>query len=63
MVMARIYANCGEYGKAMDELELVLSLKTYITVNTLKFKRWIDPFRDHPRYQALIRQYAMPDGS
>ncbi len=58
MVMARIYANCGRYDEAVDELELVLSLETYITVNTLKFKHWIDPLRDHPRYQALIKKYA-----
>jgi hypothetical protein len=58
MVMARIYANCGEYEKAMNELELVLSLKTYITVNTLKFMPWIDPFRDHPRYRALAEKYG-----
>jgi hypothetical protein len=31
-------------------------------MNTLKFKRWIDPFRDHPRYQALIRKYGVNDG-
>ncbi len=58
MVMARIYANCGDYEKAMDELELVLSRKTYITINTLKFKHWIDSFRDTPRYQAIIKKYA-----
>jgi len=56
--LARIYSNCGDYEKAMDELELVLSLKTNITVNTLKFERWIDPFRDQPRYKQLIADYA-----
>lgn len=58
MVMARIYANCGEYDKAMDELELVLSLKTEITVNTLKFEHWIDPFRDSSRFRQLMADYA-----
>jgi len=59
MVMARIYANCGRYDQAIDELEDVLSLETDVTVNTLKYKHWIDPFRDHPRYQALIEKYEM----
>jgi hypothetical protein len=57
MVMARIYANCGRYDEAIDELELVLSLEIYITVNTLKYKHWIDPFRDHPRFQALLERH------
>ena len=57
MLMARIYANCGRYDKATDELEAVLSLKTYITVNTLKYKHWIDPLRDRARFEALTRKY------
>ncbi|MDH3890466.1 MAG: hypothetical protein OEV49_05230 [candidate division Zixibacteria bacterium] len=59
--MARIYANCEKYDEAIDELELVLSLETYITANTLKLKHWIDPLRDHPRYQELIAKYALPE--
>jgi hypothetical protein len=60
MVMARIYVNCEKYDEAIDELELVLSLETQVTVNTLKLKHWIDPLRDHPRYQAMIKKYALP---
>ncbi len=59
MVMARIYANCKMYDNAIDELELVLSLETHVTVNTLKLKHWIDPFRGNPRYLALIEKYAI----
>ncbi|MEE8578072.1 MAG: hypothetical protein V3T31_12525 [candidate division Zixibacteria bacterium] len=55
--MARIYANCGKYDEAIDELELVLSLKTHITVNTLRLKHWIDPLRNHPRFRALSVKY------
>jgi len=62
MVMARIYANCGKYEEAIDELELVLSLETHITVNTLKFKHWLDPLRDNPGFKQLLIDYAyMPD--
>jgi tetratricopeptide (TPR) repeat protein len=57
MTLARIYANCGLYDEAIDELEAVLSLETYVTVNTLKLKHWIDPFRDDPRFQSLTRKY------
>jgi hypothetical protein len=59
MVMARIYAECEKYDEAIDELELVLSLETRITVNTLKLKHWIDPLRDHPRYKSMIKKYAL----
>jgi TolB-like protein len=57
MLMARIYANCGRYDEAITELEAVLSLDTYVTVNTLKYKHWIDPFRDDARFLALNQKY------
>jgi len=62
MDMARIYSNCGDYDKAMNELEFVLSQETYVTVNTLKFEHWIDPFRDSPRYKELMTKYSAIDG-
>ena len=57
MLMARIYTNCGKYDEAIDELEAVLSLETYVTVNTLKYKHWVDPLRDSARFEALTRKY------
>ncbi|MEE9554053.1 MAG: protein kinase [candidate division Zixibacteria bacterium] len=62
MTKARIFANCGEYENSIDELEIVLARETSITVNTLRYKHWIDPFRDNPRYQELIKRYALPEG-
>ena len=59
MVMARIYANCGEYDEAIDELNYLLSLEQATTVKDLNFWYWIDPFRDHPRYEAMVERYAL----
>ncbi len=63
MGMAEIYINCGRYDDAIEELEFVLALEEHTTVNRLKFWPWLDPIRDHPRYQALMKKYALPDGS
>lgn len=57
MGMAQIYGNCGDYEKAIDEIEIVLSLKNTYTMNWFKFVHWVDPFRDHPRFQALVEKY------
>ena len=59
MVMAEIYVNCGKYDEALDELEAVLSQKSFVTTNTLKFSKWLDPVRQNPRYKSLIEQYAL----
>lgn len=59
MVMARIYVNCGKYDEAIDELEYLLSLESVNTANDLKLYLWVDPLRDHPRFQALLKKYEM----
>jgi hypothetical protein len=58
MVMARIYINCGYYEEAVDELDNLLSLETKYTANNLKLWSWVDPFRDHPRFKALMQKYS-----
>jgi hypothetical protein len=57
MVMAKIYVNCGNYDEAINELDYVLSLRAVNTVNGLKLQSWVDPLRDHPRFQALLEKY------
>ena len=59
MVMAQIYTNCGEYDKALDELEDLLSLETGFTINSLKFENWTRPLRELPRYKELEKEYAL----
>ena len=58
MVMARIYTNCGEYDKALDEIEDLLSLESFVTTNSLKFENWTRPLRELPRYKELAKKYA-----
>lgn len=59
MVMAKIYIICGEYDKAMDEIETVLSQNTLPNANMLKLTPWIDPIRDNPRFKEMIKRYSI----
>jgi len=63
MVMARIFVNCGSYDEAIDELDYLLSLKAGFSVNDLRLQRWVNPLRDHPRFQALIEKYEREHGT
>jgi hypothetical protein len=58
MVMAKIYAKCGEYDKAFDKLDELLSLRTVYTVNDIKHAQEFVPLRDLPRYQQLMQKYS-----
>jgi hypothetical protein len=61
--MAKIYINCGKYDEAIDELDYLLSLRAVNTANSLKLQSWVDPLRDHPRFQALIDKYEKDNGT
>lgn len=56
--MARIYTGCGEYDKAIDQLESALSMPSDISVELLRIDPAFDPLRDHPRFIELIEKYS-----
>ena len=55
--LAQIYTNVGEYDKATDQLELLQSIPSHITEQTLKLDPTWDPLREHPRVMELIANY------
>ncbi|MEE9190468.1 MAG: tetratricopeptide repeat protein, partial [Candidatus Neomarinimicrobiota bacterium] len=56
--LACIYSMVDEYDKALDEIELLLSIPYWFTTWDLKLNPFWDPMRDHPRFQELIAQYS-----
>jgi len=52
--LARIYTMVGEYDKAIDQLELLLSIPSWMTEQSLKLDSQWDPLREHPRFIKLI---------
>jgi tetratricopeptide (TPR) repeat protein len=52
-----IYLDVGEYSKVIDNLEILLSIPSTVTVHELKIYPDFDPLRDHPRFQELIKKY------
>jgi len=59
MVMAQIYATCGMYGKAIEEIDYLLSLETKFTVHNIELEETFDPLRELPEYQRLMKKYAL----
>ncbi len=62
MWLAYIYSMVDEHDKALDEIELLLSIPYYFTTWDLKLNPFWDPMRDHPRFQALIAKYEEDEG-
>jgi TolB-like protein/Flp pilus assembly protein TadD/predicted Ser/Thr protein kinase len=54
--LAEIYALVGEKEQAIDQLEYLMSIPSWITVSRLRVEPIWDPLRDHPRFQALLEQ-------
>jgi len=54
LTLARIYAMLGEQDAAIDQLEVLLSIPSELSVPLLKIDPLWDPLREHPRFQALV---------
>jgi hypothetical protein len=62
MVMAIIYVKCGEYDKALDELDELLAQQTPYTVNDFKQNPELEPLRKLKRYQEMMHKYSVTAG-
>jgi len=52
--MAQINILVGEYEKAIEQIEILLSIPSRVTKWRLKLDPIYDPIRDHPGFQKLI---------
>ena len=55
--LAVIYTMVGEHDSALDEIEYLLSIPSYCSVQDLRLDPIWDPLRDHPRFQRILREY------
>jgi serine/threonine-protein kinase len=55
---ARILAQAGDAGAALDEIERLLAEPSFLTVHKLRLDPLWDPIRDHPRFKALLAKYG-----
>lgn len=56
--LAEIYSIIGNQDNAIDQLDLLLSMPSEISVAFLKIDSMFDPIRDNPRYQKMIQKYS-----
>jgi hypothetical protein len=47
----------GDYDAAIDLLDYLLSIPSYVSVPYLRLHPMWDPLRDHARFQALLDKY------
>jgi TolB-like protein/tRNA A-37 threonylcarbamoyl transferase component Bud32/Flp pilus assembly protein TadD len=57
-LLAAIYTEVGEYEKATEKLEYLLTIPGDLSVNLLRIDPVWDPLRDHPRFQRLLDEYS-----
>jgi TolB-like protein/Flp pilus assembly protein TadD len=54
--LAAIYARLGRRDEAIEQLEYLLTVPSYVTLASLRIDPTWDPLRDHPRFQVLLEQ-------
>jgi len=56
--LATVYMMVGEYDLAIDQLEYLLSIPSFLQVEELRTHPTWDPLRNHPRFKALLAKYG-----
>ena len=60
--MAYIHVILGDYDRALDRLEEVLSVPAYFSSAKMQADPLLAPLRSHPRFQALLEKYERENG-
>jgi hypothetical protein len=55
--LAAVYVRLGRQDVALDQLEYLLTVPSYLTVASLRIDPTWDPLRDHKRFQKLLEDY------
>ncbi len=56
--LAVIYIMVGEYDLALDQMEYLLSVPSWLSAGWLEMDIRFAPLRNHPRYKELLTKYA-----
>ena len=55
--LAKIYTRVGRHDDALELIEELLSMPSFLSVGLLRLDPVWDPLRDNPRFQALLEKY------
>lgn len=56
--LARIYVMVGEHEKALEKIELLLSIPGHLSTNLLQLDPIWGPLEDNPKFIALLETYS-----
>jgi hypothetical protein len=55
--LAQIHTMVGDHDAAIDLLDYLLSIPSWVSVPSLRLNPTWGPLRDNPRFQALLEKY------
>jgi len=56
--LAKVYVRTGEYEKALETLEGVLSIPSEVSARLLTVDPWWEPLRSEPGFDALVERFS-----
>ena len=56
--LAAIYAKVGEHQEALDQIEYLLSIPSFLSIQSLQLESRWKPLWNHPRFQELVEKYG-----
>ena len=61
MDLISIYVMTGNYDDAMDQITYLFSIPSYHSIHYFRLIPRMDPLRNHPRFQRLMKRYSRSD--
>ncbi len=58
LALAETYVTVGEYERAIEQLETLLTIPFLLSVPMLRVDPMWDPLRDHPSFQKLLAEHG-----
>jgi len=55
--LARIYTQVGEYDRALEQIDRLLSIPNWVTAAWIDLAPSYDPLRQHPRYSQVLAKH------
>ncbi len=57
LYLAQTYILVGEYDKAIEVLDTLVTIPSFYSRAVLRVNTLFDPLRDNPRFQELLAKY------
>ena len=55
--LINVYIRIGEYDRAIEQIDYVLSIPSHLSLGRIKLDPLYDPIRNYPKFKEVLEKY------